>query len=179
MNDLCNKLDLKINSNFISSDSLFCGMREWYKKKNYNGALLILEDTLRNINIDSKSELSNFYDLAASILWKIGEKNEAHKLWQKSYNFDSNNRHTLLSLKILFNENVNYSYFFELFIKIKYNEYFSLKEEKEENCCLDFFEEDKVLNYLITFWEKNLSSKNLDEMDELELVDYFINLEVF
>ena len=109
--------------------------------------------------------------MAASILWKIGEKNEAHKLWQKSYNFDSNNRHTLLSLKILFNENVNYSYFFELFIKIKYNEYFSLKEEKGDKDALERYKDSlrkSKENYEKRIKEKDFSVKKKGEPPTLD-----------
>ena len=172
-------LEFKTNSKFIEHNSILCWMERCYKKKDYGNALICLNNSLHKVDALSSFALSKFYDLTASLFWKLGEKDKAHSLWQKSCNYDNNNRHSLLSLHLLFKENRELSNLFELFIKIKLNEYYSLKEEQEDNCCLDFFEEDRVLKYLVQFWEQNLSDKHLENMDELEIVDYFINLEIF
>ncbi len=154
-------------------------MREWYKKKDYSEALIYLENFLKSTDVNSQDDLSELYDLAASILWKMGEKNKAFELWQKSYSCNNNNRHTILSLKMLFGIQDTVSPFFELFVRLKYNEYYSHKKEKNECCCLDFLEEDRLLSYLVNYWEKNLTDKKFHTMDELEVVEYFINLNIF
>ncbi|HPO49201.1 MAG TPA: hypothetical protein PLO89_02655 [Spirochaetota bacterium] len=174
-----NFLEFSTDIKFSGRESLFCFMEDSYKKRDYGGALACLDDTLRKAVIDSSPALSRYYDLTASLLWKIGEREAARLLWLKSCQYDGTNRHSLLSLHLLFQENEVLSNIFELFIKVKLNEYYSLKEEAESNCCLDFFEEERVVDFLSNYWKNNLSDKNLEGMDELELVDYFINLEVF
>lgn len=173
-------LEYKKSFNCINSSMIFYRVEDRYRKKDYKNALAFLENSLQKIDIESAALLSRYYDLAASLLWKLGEKEGAHSLWLKSCDYDNTNRHSALSLALLFEENPLLSNICELFVKLKLNEYYSLKDEYEENkCCLDCFEEDRVLKYLLNFWEDNLASKNLETMDELELVEFFINLEVF
>jgi tetratricopeptide (TPR) repeat protein len=149
-----------------------------YKCHCYKDALNLLKESLDKIQDPSSYILSQYYDMVASILWKIGDKDKAHVLWEKSLSYDGNNRHSSLSLSILYEKDDYLSVICELFIKLKLNEYYSMKNMDEDKAC-DPYEEEKIMNYLLQFWKNNLSSLNLENMDELEMVDYFINLKVF
>ncbi|OHD06425.1 MAG: hypothetical protein A2086_13405 [Spirochaetes bacterium GWD1_27_9] len=168
--------ECRINTNFISSIDVFSQSFEMYKRKNYEKALCLLEKSLQSIEIPSFCILSEYYDLAASILWKIGESEKSYALWQKSLSFDNYNRHSYLSLSLLYKQQTD---FCQLFIQIKLNEYYSLREYCENAGAFSQQEQEKVVDYLLFFWNKNLTNKNYTEMDELELVDYFIGLKVF
>lgn len=176
-----NGRDNKQNNNyyfqndFFKSLNLVSFVEKRYKSKNFEEALAILQRGLEGITIASFRELSVYFDIIASILWKIGEKENAYKFWKKSYETDKTNRRSELSLRLLFDNQDKRNYYQELFIRLKFNEYFSNKK------LLSLFgaNEKFVLDYLTNFWENNIGANTLEKYDELELVDYFIKLKVF
>ena len=165
-------------NNFLKSIDIFKKAENKYKCHCYRDALNLLKESLDKIDNPSNQTLSIYYDMVASILWKIGDKIQACCLWKKSLNYNLNNRHSCLSLSMLYNKEDYLSVICELFIQIKMNEYYCLKNECEDHS-YDALEEEKIINYLLQFWKNNLSSQNLEKMDELEMVDYFINIKVF
>ncbi|HRU43037.1 MAG TPA: hypothetical protein P5322_00790 [Spirochaetota bacterium] len=162
-------------NDFFNSLSLVSFVEKRYKSKNFEEALVILQNGLKRITITSFAELSVYFDIIASILWKIGKRENAYKFWKKSYETDKTNRRSELSLRLLFNNEDKRNYYQELFIRLKFNEYFSNKK------LLSLFgtNENFVLSYLTNFWERNIVATTLEKYDELELVDYFIKLKVF
>jgi hypothetical protein len=167
------KKSCELNNNFTESLQFFYEAEEKYKDRKFTEALNLLENSLCGIEMPSSYILSKYYDFVASILWKIKEYDKSYYLWQKSLEYDDTNRHSQLSLSMLFDNTKLDVDVCELFIKIKLNEYYCSCGKKAFPC-----EEEKIIKYLLHFWENNLSSVNFDEMDELEIVDYFINVKV-
>jgi tetratricopeptide (TPR) repeat protein len=178
MEESKNKLECCIHNEFLDSLNVFNKAALMYRKKHFKEALSLLEESLQEINVPTAAILSRYYDFAASILWKIGQQDKSFYLWEKSLQYDHKNRHSQLSISMLFDKPDTTDDVCELFIKIKLNEFFCMRGEGYKTCHNSIGEE-KIINYLLQFWEKNLSSMNFDETDELEIVDYFINLKVF
>jgi hypothetical protein len=165
-------------NNFLKSADSFHEAEARYKCHCYKDALNLLKESLQKIDNPSDFILSQYYDMVASILWKIGDREKARCLWKKSFDYDNTNRHSYLSFSLLYDKSDYLSVICELFIQIKLNEYYCLKQNYEDET-VDMYEEEKIINYLLQFWKNNLSSVDLEKMDELELVDYFINIKVF
>lgn len=161
-----------IDKGFVDSVSLISSIEQTYKCKQFEKALFIIKDSLNEINIPSLKELSIYFDIIASILWKIGQKESAYNFWKKSFEIDKNNRHSQLSLSILFNDKTNN--YFDLFIRIKFNEFYSSKKLFEKFKCDDKF----YYNYLIDYWTKNLSGMNFNNFEETDLAEIFINIKL-
>lgn len=169
----CKQWPIIINKDFVKSAELLSDIERNYKNKNFSNALKIISKNINLINIPSFSELSIFFDIVASILWKMGKNNKAYLFWKKSYEIDKNNRHSKLSLDFLFNNEERKKYFYELFIRLKMNEFLSNKG----NCSKE--KKKKIIKFLTNYWDKNLSNKNWEEFDDIEIADYFIGLKIF
>jgi hypothetical protein len=178
MEHVKNPKECCFDNNFINSINILNLAEEKYKLGLFEESLCLLENSLEEIEMPSTFILSKYYDITASILWKLGEREKSYYLWKKSLHYDGENRHSSLSLSILFDQTEFISDICELFIQIKLNEFLSQTCESCGNV-FDRIDEEKIINYLLHFWENNLSSTKLEKMDELELVDYFINIKVF
>ena len=168
--------EIIINRHFINSTEILDKINILYNQKEYKKALLFLEKYLQNLTIRSPFILSRFFDIAASILWKMGEKGKSLLLWEESLRIDGTNRHSFLSLALFSDRDKSASSIFELFMQIKMNEYYS--HRNSINTSFYKNEEESMMNQLICFWDENLSKKQLNKMNELELVEYFIDLKI-
>ena len=162
-----------IDNKFLYSTDVLYRIENHYKKREFYKALDIISKNIEIINIPSFCELSIFFDIIASILWKIGETDKAYIFWKKSYEIDKNNRHSKLSLDFLFDDKAKESYLCDLFINLKMNEFISNKSYCSEK------EKKDMVKFLLDYWNKNLSNKNLSQFEDIDLVDYFISLKIF
>lgn len=162
-----------IDKNFLNSVEILYKIERLYKKRQFNEALELISRYINYINIPSLEQLSIFFDIVASILWKIGENNKAYDCWKKSYDINNNNRHSRLSLDFLCNNEIKKRYLCEMFINLKMNEFIAKKGYYSEN------EKNEFIIFLYDYWYKNLSNKDLTQFDEIEVADYFIGLNIF
>ncbi|HOJ65141.1 MAG TPA: hypothetical protein PLE45_12060 [Spirochaetota bacterium] len=168
----CKTDTIVLEKGFVYSTDLLFNIEQFYRKKRFNEALKIISKNINLIDIPSFKELSIFFDIVASILWKLGERNKAYLFWKKSYEIDNNNRHSKLSLDFLFNKKVKERYLYELFIRLKMNEFLSKK------CFCSKEEKEKMVEFLTDYWNKNLAKKDLSQFDEIEAADYFISIRI-
>ncbi len=164
---------IPIDRDFLYSIEVLDSIEQLYKRKEFGKALKVISKNINYIKIPSLVELSIFFDVVASILWKLGESNKAYQCWKKSYEIDNNNRHSKLSLDFLFNNEIREKYLCEMFVKLKMNEFIACNHFSSEE------EKFKMIEFLSNYWEQNLANKDLTKFDDIELIEYFIGLKVF
>ncbi len=91
-----------IDQDFLNTMDLIENVEKLYKKKNFSAAVFYLDSSLNEIKISSGNLLSTIFDMTGSVLWKLGNTNDAKNFWIEAIKTDANNRHALLSLRLLF-----------------------------------------------------------------------------
>lgn len=168
-------MELLFENDFLKASSRLKEAESEYRHKNYRETLNILNDSMESCSMSSEFLLSIYLDVIGSALWKLEEHEGAALFWDRALNMDCGNRHAELCLNLL-QDRKGRNYFFDVFFEIKMNEFNS---RRAEDGYYARFSEFYVQNFLFSYWDRFLEEIDFNSFDELEVIDFFIKLDVF
>ncbi len=166
------KNGIVIEGDFLESAEILKEAHFLYKKRDYRGVLTYLEDNLKGLNITCSFILSEYFDLVASVLWKLCEYEDAFKLWNKSAAYNVKNRHSSICVS-LFNESIKQDDTFVTFINIMLDIY-----KKDHSGVITDLEEDAIIDALLDYWNTELDIDVISGMNGDELFEYLSGLKI-
>ncbi len=179
-----------LDNDFVEVIRLMDQVNILYHKKEFCSAIYLLDNSLGDLRLNSESVLSSVFDMVASILWKMGNRDEAMTFWKEAIKVDMNNRHAFLALSMFYNKKQYVDNKYELFVKTKLNEFiFSHMEDEQIALRKDIYREysdlinEELYNILIKkikyAWDSKVRVNDIDDLSENELVEYYMSVNCF